>query len=169
MTSPRVQRHRNAEAARRRVRTVGTSRIGQQTRIPKPVPPKKRKPYRKSGALSALSFALAGLFFATGQVFWAVGACAGAAGSAAAWRIDYRRELAQVKATGRPIGGAQPKPQKASATPARQRTPKPKPGADHLARCKAKPPGGPTCRCADGPNRKGAKQSGKPKRRGKRP
>jgi hypothetical protein len=169
-TPARVQRHRKAEAARRQVTTRGK-------RVPRPRTPKsparKRSRYAKSGALSGLSFLLSMGFFAGGSALWAVGACASAAGSAIAWRIEHRRQLAEVKATGRPIGDEPPKPQRTTrrkpvqpvippaswlegdmSEPARPAPRQPKTD-DHATRCKAKPPGGPTCRCPDGPNRKG--------------
>jgi hypothetical protein len=157
----RVQRHRQADAARRRVRTTGVNLIGKRTTIPKRKPPRSKRPrYRKAGALAGFSGMLAALFFATGQVFWAVGAVTSAGAGVAVAHLEYRRQLAEVKATGKPIGGgaqptsspAQPQP---AAEPARQPRAKQKPASDHMARCKANPPGGKTCRCPDGPNRKG--------------
>lgn len=152
------------------MRTVGANRIGQQTRIPRGRPPKRRTPkYRNSAVLGGLSGMFGALFLATGQILWAVGAVTQAVGAAVAAYVDYHRDLIEVKRTGQPVGA--PKagdPVPAGVTPVDLDTPRraarPKSSTDaHLARCKAKPPGGPTCRCPDGPNRKGkpaAKKTG---------
>lgn len=165
----RVQRHRQAEAARRRVRTTGINRIGKRTVIPKPKPPPKRKrpKYQTAGLLGSFSGMCVALFAATGSILWAVGGVASGVGGVASAYLEYRRELLEVKRTGRPIGAPDPAqaPQLAAqpaapppAKPAPAAKKKTKPADDHLARCKAKPPGGPTCRCPDGPNRKGTKR-----------
>lgn len=108
------------------------------------------------------------LFMATGQIFWAVGAVASSGGAAASAYIDYRRDLIEVKRTGRPVvdhpapGKTVVAPVRSSSTNLARRPPdarkKPSSAGDHMSRCKAKPPGGPTCRCVDGPNRKGKKR-----------
>ena len=158
MTSPRVQRHRRAEANRRRVTTRGK-------RVPRPrtpKPPARRAKYRKSAVLGGLSGMFGALFLATGQILWAVGAVTQAAGAAAAAYVDYRRDLIEVKRTGRPVVD-HPSPGRTGPAPVRSSTqnkPRTKQASDHMARCKAKPPGGPTCRCPDGPNRKSAPKTG---------
>lgn len=196
MTTPqRVQRHRKSESDLRKVRTTGVNRLGTRTvvRPPKQPAPKAQRPqYRETATMTGLSGVFSALAFMTGSIFWAVGAVTTAAGTAAVARIEYRRELAQVKAAGKPIGAKDPAPaaqrtddledrpepkpvdldaprttqQRAAQKPPPQRRqagPK-KPAGDHADRCKAKPPGGPTCRCPDGPNRKGGSKKTTTKR-----
>jgi hypothetical protein len=173
MTSPRVQRQRKADADRRKVATRGK-------RVPRPPQrraPKSRRPrYRNAGALAGLSVMFSTFSFMTGSIFWAVGAATTAAASGYVARQAYKRELAEVKRTGRPIGADEVKDAPPASAPAERsrgpnlvqlltasdaRSASPPPaakrsgGTDHIARCKANPPGGPTCRCPDGPNRKG--------------
>jgi hypothetical protein len=158
-SKPYVSKGALADKKRRRVRAVGTSRIGQQTRIPKKRPPKRRRPqYRHAGTLAGLSVLFSTFAFMTGSLFWAVGACTTATAGSYVARQAYKRELAEVKRTGRPVGAPARQPAKPADDPLRQPLPTyraAKPGDDHLSRCKANPPGGPTCRCPDGPNRKG--------------
>lgn len=160
MTVPqRVQRHRKTEANRRRVTTRG--KRAPRPRAPRP--PARRPKYRKSAALGGLSGMFGALFLATGQILWAVGAVAQATGAAAAAYVDYRRDLIEVKRTGRPIGTPDPaKPSRAGdplqpgdpkpvdldaaantrTRPAPQQRAKPKPGQHgppgHEAKCTAK-------------------------------
>lgn len=177
MTTPRrVQRHRQADAARRKVRTTGTHRIGTRTRVPQQKRPTSRRPkgraprYRGTTAMTGLSGVLSALAFATGSVFWAFGAVTTAAGTAAVARIEYRRELVEVKRTGRPVGATsdpapaarrtddleeivEPEPVDRSTSTRRSSGVRRPAGGDHASRCTAKSPS--TCRCVDGPNRKG--------------
>lgn len=155
MTTPRVQRHRKAEADRRKVTTRGK-------RLPRPPrqrAPKSRRPrYRNAGALAAASTLFSTFAFMTGSLFWAVGACTAAAAGSYVARQAYKRELAEVKRTGRPVGAPATAKRPPSGPSVARRPPdarKPAGAGDHAARCKANPPGGPTCRCKDGPNRKG--------------
>lgn len=156
-TKPYVSKGALADKRRRQVRAVGTQRIGQRTVIPKAKPPRRRRPkYQAAGTLGAFAGMCTALFAATGSILWLVGSVAAGAGGCASAYLEYRRDLIEVKRTGKPIGAPQQQP----APPAKPAPAKPagrakKPADDHLARCKAQPPGGPTCRCPDGPNRKG--------------
>lgn len=96
--------------------------------------PEKRRAVRRAAAASAGWFALAGVLYLVGAVSVATASVATAAGSSAVGYITYRRELAQVKRTGRPIEDtpAQPAPRKQDPAPGPVREPTPAERTDDL-------------------------------------
>jgi hypothetical protein len=118
--TPRARRQRDRAADRRKVRSRN------------PRPRRHRRRAKQTGVLAALGFALTAIFMATGMTAAAVGSVATAAGSSAVSYIEYRRDLREVKRTGRPIGAPEPKPepppkQKPARKPRQRARPKPKP------------------------------------------
>jgi hypothetical protein len=166
VTRPYVSKGAVAAKKRRRVRTVNPGLIGRRTTIPKrKPPPRKRAKYQGAGVLGSFGAMCTALFAATGSIFWAVGAVTTAGAGVAVAHLEYRRDLATVKRTGQPIDEPkaaarrddlsdrpEPTPVDLDAVPPR-RTPR-KSAGDHASRCTAKSQS--TCRCPDGPNRRGA-------------
>lgn len=119
MSSTRITQHRQAEANRRRVTTRGQHRIGQYRVLPKTRP--SRRTVRRAGATTGLLGLLTAVMSFGGAVFTVAGAVTTAVGGMTVAWIEYRRDLLEVKRTGKPI---QDKP------PAAKR-PAPKPPASH--------------------------------------
>lgn len=175
MTRPYVSKSALAAKKRRQVRTVNPGLIGRRTTVPKrKPPPRKRAKYQGAGVLGSFGAMCTALFAATGSIFWAVGAVTTAGAGVAVAHLEYRRDLATVKRTGRPIDepkaaarrddlSDRPDPTPVDldavqprASPPPRRTSR-KPAGDHASRCTAKSAS--TCRCPDGPNRRGAKKT----------
>jgi hypothetical protein len=177
MTGPYVSKSSAAAKKRRRVRTVNPGLIGKRTTVPKrKPPPRKRAKYQGAGVLGSFGAMCTALFAATGSIFWAVGAVTTAGAGVAVAHLEYRRDLATVKRTGKPIEDPapaarrtddlsdRPEPQPVDLDPPQPRPAPPrraraKPAGDHASRCTAKSQS--TCRCPDGPNRRGAKTTTK--------
>jgi hypothetical protein len=124
-TPPRVQRHRQAEANRRRVTTRGkrVRRPAQPPRQTRALPrPSRRMATRTVGAVALI----ASIFSFAGSVITVAGAVTTAVGGVTVAWIEYRRDLIEVKRTGKPIQPdtpvkpaktEKPKPAKPKTTP----------------------------------------------------
>lgn len=116
MTSPHVQRHRKVEANRRRVTTRG-KRVSR----PRNVRPSRRMKRRTGATVGVLGLLTAICSFG-GAVFTVAGAVTTAVGGVTVAWIEYRRDLIEVKRTGKPIGHQdppkpEPKPERNLAHP----------------------------------------------------
>ena len=107
VTISRVTRHRQAEANRRRVTTRG-KRVSRPRRLP----PSSRRMKRRTGATVGILGLLTAICSFGGAVFTVAGAVTTAVGGVTVAWIEYRRDLIEVKRTGKPIGRPekQPKP-----------------------------------------------------------
>lgn len=166
MTTPRVQRHRQAEANRR-----GVTTRGKRVQRPRNIRPSHRTAKRTGATVGVLGLLTAICSFG-GAVFTVAGAVTTAVGGVTVAWIEYRRDLIEVKRTGKPIG--QPEPPKpaepvkpeppernlahppldARKPPAHKPTSKGWPPKGHNPKCRAK--SAKTCRCPKG--RTGAKR-----------
>lgn len=168
MTGPHVSRGQRADLERKRVTTRGA-----RVRRPRQTPARsrgagRRPKYQTAGALGAFSSMLVAVFAATGSIFAAVGAVTSAGAGVTCAYLEYRRDLIEVKRTGRPIGAPDPQqqpatpppapaaqPVAAAKTPAKSKTPKQHGPEGHV--CQAKTPAAcPYNRAARGGARKTA-------------
>lgn len=174
MTTPRLQRQRQADANRRRVRTQGK-------RVPRPRQPRPRpskRTVKRTAAASGLLGAINALLGLVGAVASTTAVIVTAVGGVTVAYVEYRRDLIEVKRTGRPIGA--PDPRQGAKRQSNRRRPAGAASADHPLPGKGKPAVAPLhpgcqasapryCRCPGGPNRRGAKKATTRKARTRKP
>lgn len=126
----KIQEHRRAEHNRRQVRTRNIRQIGQYQRVQH-----TRSSKRTVKRTAATAGALGALFALLEVIGTTTAALVAAAGSTGVAYLEYRRDLIEVKRTGKPIQDPAVKP---APKPAEAATSKPVPAAQPKA---AKPCG----------------------------